>query len=869
MTAAWRIEFFGGLRAVWGDHVVARFPTHKSAALLAYLAYHLPRRHPREVLIEMLWPHAEPNAGRQSLSQALSALRHRLEPPGVPAGSVIIADRASVQLNPAAITTDVAEFENALRAAAAAQDRHQRIQSLIAAVEVHRDEFLSGFYQDWVISEQRRLSELFQQANHELIALLEREQQWSAAIAYACRSLRLDPLHEETHLALMRLYAAAGQPSLAVQQFEQLKDLLKRELNASPSPAALALAREIETTGQRDHRTTDPKPSGQWSAVSGQWSVVGGHSPSPPTGVVTFLRAEVSGSLSLMEYRAAWKAVVIRHRGFVVEESESILSAAFERATDAVECAIAWQRSSAPDMTQIRAALDTGEVEFADGRYSGSVLEHAAALTRASHGGQILCSEGTTALLHRDMNHGVRFTNLGVYRLKPSAKPEPIFQLEHPHARQREFPPPQAQPAHAGSLPLLFTRLFGREQALVQLREMLLQPEIRLLTLTGPGGSGKTRLAVEVARQLLEPFCGAVWFVSLADLVDPEMMADYMLDALRLPHSPSVAPLEQVITMLSQQPTLVVIDNMEHLLRSDGVMEYWSDGVLEQKISIAPILHHSVTPTAVVRTLLERVPTLKLLVTSRQRLNVESEREFVVAPLPTPKSVDAESHPTTQPPEHLITFASVQLFVDRAQAVKPDFQITPHNASDIAELCERLDGIPLAIELAASRILALPPAQMVARLRDRFDFLVSRRRDLPERHRTMRAAIDWSYQLLSPELQRFFARLSVFRGGCTLEAAEQVCSQAIYCRPEGTRPDISGRYYEPDVLDFLAQLRDCSLVQTQYEGGRCASRCWRRCVSTPPNNSRPMSASRWRDGTWSISPQLPKPSRPALIRLPT
>ncbi len=398
---------------------------------------------------------------------------------------------------------------------------------------------------------------------------------------------------------------------------------------------------------------------------------------------------------------------------------------------------------------------------------------------------------------------------------------------------------------------------------------MLLQPEIRLLTLTGPGGSGKTRLAVEVARQLLEPFCGAVWFVSLADLVDPEMMADYMLDALRLPHSPSVAPLEQVITMLSQQPTLVVIDNMEHLLRSDGVMEYWSDGVLEQKISIAPILHHSVTPTAVVRTLLERVPTLKLLVTSRQRLNVESEREFVVAPLPTPKSVDAESHPTTQPPEHLITFASVQLFVDRAQAVKPDFQITPHNASDIAELCERLDGIPLAIELAASRILALPPAQMVARLRDRFDFLVSRRRDLPERHRTMRAAIDWSYQLLSPELQRFFARLSVFRGGCTLEAAEQVCSQAIYCRPEGTRPDISGRYYEPDVLDFLAQLRDCSLVQTQYEGGRCASRCWRRCVSTPPNNSRPMSASRWRDGTWSISPQLPKPSRPALIRLPT
>jgi predicted ATPase len=174
--------------------------------------------------------------------------------------------------------------------------------------------------------------------------------------------------------------------------------------------------------------------------------------------------------------------------------------------------------------------------------------------------------------------------------------------------------------------------------------------------------------------------------------------------------------------------------------------------------------------------LLERVPTLTLLVTSRQRLDLSSEREFMVSPLPTPNV-------GTDAPEWLMRCESVQLFVDRAQAVKPDFQITPHNADAIAELCERLDGIPLAIELAASRILALPPAQMVARLRERFDFLVSRRRDLPERHRTMRAAIDWSFQLLSPELQRFFARLSVFRGGWTLEAAEAVVGSGFWGRP--------------------------------------------------------------------------------------
>jgi predicted ATPase/uncharacterized protein HemY len=285
------------------------------------------------------------------------------------------------------------------------------------------------------------------------------------------------------------------------------------------------------------------------------------------------------------------------------------------------------------------------------------------------------------------------------------------------------------------------------------------------VTLVGTGGSGKTRLVLEVARRLVETWQGAVWFVPLADLEDASRLGSALRDALRLPRAREIEPLPQVIAALSQQPSLLILDNFEQLA-VEGV----------------PFLE----------ALLEGAPGLTLLVTSRQRLNLAGEREFLVGPLPTP-----EGEPT---PEELLRSESAQLFVDRAQEVRPDFQVTPRNAGAVAALCRRLEGIPLAIELAAARSQVLTPAQICARLSRRFELLVSRQRG-PERHRSLRAALDWSYALLAPELKRFFARLSVFRGGFTLEAAEQVA-----CDPE------RGLCEAELSLDYLAQLRECSLL---------------------------------------------------------
>ena len=313
-------------------------------------------------------------------------------------------------------------------------------------------------------------------------------------------------------------------------------------------------------------------------------------------------------------------------------------------------------------------------------------------------------------------------------------------------------------------LPAPLTRFFGRKDEMERLGGLLRRREVRLITLTGPGGVGKTRLALETARRLADAFPGAVLFVALAGLTDGAGFWDTLADALRLPLTGGPAPAGQIAAALGGRPTLLVLDNMEQIAESAG-------------------------PS--VESLLTRAPGLSCLVTSRQRLDIPGEREFFIPPLPKP--------PPQSPGESLSDFPSVQLFVDRAQAGLPEFQITPRNAPAVAALCERLEGLPLALELAAGWSQTLTPGQMLERLEGRFSLLVSRRKGATPRHRTLRDAIEWSHRLLSPELQRFFLQLSVFRGGWSLEAAEAVCE-------------------EPEALEMLSRLRARSLLVTDEEG---------------------------------------------------
>ncbi len=348
------------------------------------------------------------------------------------------------------------------------------------------------------------------------------------------------------------------------------------------------------------------------------------------------------------------------------------------------------------------------------------------------------------------------------------ARGEPAQQLPTPLGRPADPAPWRVHPRPPSNLPASLTPLIGREQEAAAVGDLLSRPRVRLLTLTGTGGIGKTRLSVQIATDLLDAFTDGVWFIDLAPISDPDLVAATIARTLGVKQTGRQALIEHLKAYLREKCLLLVLDNFE------------------QVVAAGPLLND----------LLQAAAQLKLMVTSRTPLHVSGEQEFPVPPLALPN------------PKHRSPLATLEqssagaLFIQRAQGVKPDFTVTDANAPAVAEICARLDGLPLALELAAARVRVLAPQALLARLDHRLQLLTGGTRDVPARHQTLRATIDWSYNLLPPDEQRLFARLAVFTGGCTLEAAESVCPA------DGTGGD---------MLDRLQLLIDQSLLQ-QAEG---------------------------------------------------
>lgn len=633
MDVRCRIEMLGPLRMVRGGEAHTRFGAQKSAGLLAYLALR-PGPHSREQIIDVFWPEMDLPDGRNNLSTALSGLRRRLEPPGVRKGAVLVTTHAQAGLDPAAVSTDVAEFDRLLRDADKAGGPGERSGLLARALALHGGGFQPGNYHDWAVREAERLEERRVAALDALADDLEALGRYDEAAAVTRQRLAADPYAEAAQVGLIRRQVRAGRPAAARKASQEFERLFQEEFGAGPDAETRRAIREILAQPARPPAEAPPP-----------------------------------------------------------------------------------QASPAPVKPGARDSPEDGPEDTA----------------------------GAKGVARKD------------------------------------------------ALPFWLNSFFGREPEMAQLAALLLPSKegatgigsyerpARLLTLSGPGGAGKTRLAAEFGRRASERFGHWCGFVPLDDLSGPDQIPARIAQSLRLTPSPTTPPLEQVVSFLvgregpAASPALLILDNLEHLLGPDG--------------GPAP-------PAAgIVRTLLGATTGLVVLCTSRRPLGIGGERLLPLGPLPVPEAAD----PAADLAE-LAGIPSVRLYVDRAQAVRPDFGLTPTNAPAVAALCRVLEGSPLALELAASWVRQTPPRRMWERLSHGLEMPEGRQADLPARHRSLAAALDWSWRLLPPPQRRLLGRLSVFRGGWTLEAAESACA-------------------EPEALELLAALEEASLVTAREDAG--------------------------------------------------
>lgn len=459
--------------------------------------------------------------------------------------------------------------------------------------------------------------------------------------------------------------------------------------------------------------------------------------------------------------------VLVKSRG----EGDSCF-AVFDTSAAAVSAALAIQRAMAVEPwppavdIRIRCAVHTGNAEERGGDFYGGTVNRAARIRSAAHGGQIVLSETTASLVEGQLPAGAALVPLGSHRLRDLSAPERIYQLAHPDLRS-EFPPLQTLEHVRHNLPVQLTAFVGREEQLRQVGKLL--HEHRLVTIAGGGGIGKTRVALQLAADGADGFADGVWFASFAAVTDDSLVVRTMASVLGIRETAGRPVLQSLLDCLRYTEALVVLDNCEHLVAACAELA---------------------------EMLLRSCPGVRLIATSREPLGVPGEQLWRLPALELP--------PAEAPADELALYESVRLFVDRAALVRPDFVLDRRNADAVRDLCRRLEGIPLALELAAARLDAMTASELLDRLTTRLRMLKGGRRATP-RQQTLRDTIDWSYGLLAEAERYLFCRLSIFAGGCTLAAAEDVCA--------------GGRIPDDDMVDLLHSLCEKSLVSAEQAEG--------------------------------------------------
>ena len=769
-----RYRLLGPLEVLGDDGQPVALAGGRERVLLATLVLGANQTVSTDRLVDALWGDDPPTTAANSLQVHVSKLRKKLSVAGT--GENLSSAPRGYVLRTGPDEVDLAEFERLVSAATG--DPAQVSMRLREALALWRGPALVDVASNLLQGEKTRFEEL---------RLLTLERRIEADLALGRHAelvgelehlVQADPLREGPRHQLMLALYRSGRQADALATYKEARQVLAEELGLDPGPELQAL--EMAILNQDSEL-----------AAPANRAVPATATPVLPSGTLTLLMTDIEGSTRLWEdHPEAMSEALRRHDdlmltaiersgGYVFKTVGDAFCAAFPTATDALQAAEAAQRTLIAEpwpegaTVRVRMAFHTGECEERDGDYFGPAVNRVARLTAVAHGGQVVLSQATAEVVRDHLPPGVSLRDMGTHRLKDLSRPEVVFQLDI-DGLSAEFPPLRSldNPALLNNLPEFVSSFVGREHELAHMRALV--SDNRLVTLTGAGGAGKTRLAVQVAAELLDGSGDGVWFVDLAPLADPGLVAESVAKAVGVREEPGRPVAATLIDALRPRRLLVVLDNCEHVVDACAKL---ADAMLRS------------------------CPSVHVIATSRESLGIDGERVFRVPSLSLPP-VGTVTLDRTE----ALRFEAVQLFVDRARSHNTAFALDDANAARVVSVCGHLDGIPLAIELAAARLRSLSIADIEDHLGDRFRLLTGGSRGALPRQQTLRALIDWSYELLNSRDRVVLNRLAIFAGGFDLDAAQTVCATE----------DVDSF----EVIDAIGSLVDKSLVQADPSQNR-------------------------------------------------